>query len=80
MPQLPVRGLEDLCLCGGAEVGLSRAGPSGVYPALGPEVAAGTVCDRLRPTVDGLHAECGEGRPHPVRVSVGLYTKTKLFP
>lgn len=79
--QLPVRGHEDLCLCGGVEVGLSLACPSGVYPALGPEAAAGAVCGRLRPTVDGLHDECGEGQPRPVLLSVGLCTnKDKTFP
>lgn len=72
--QLPVRGHEALCPCGGVEVAPSLACPSGVYWALDPEVAAGAACGHLHPTADGLHAECGEGRLHPVLASVGLYT------
>lgn len=76
MVQLPGCGHEVLCLCGGAEVGLSLVCPSGACWALGPEVAAGVVPVLLHPTVDGLHVERGGGQLHPVLVSVGLYTNT----
>lgn len=76
MVQVPVHDHEALCLCEGVEVGLSLVCPSGVYLALGPEVAAGALHDQLHPNVDGLHAEHGGGQLHSVLVFVDLYTNT----
>lgn len=76
MVQVPVHDHEALCLCEEVEVGLSLVCPSGVYPALGPEVAAEALHDHLHPNVDGLHAEHGGGQLHSVLVSVDLCTNT----